>query len=55
MKYARLVLRNLSRNLRRTTLTTFAIALAVFTYATLSGLRARAPAVKGMRWKTTRR
>ena len=38
MKYARLVLRNLSRNLRRTTLTIFAIALAVFTYATLSGL-----------------
>jgi putative ABC transport system permease protein len=38
MKYARLVLRNLSRNLRRTTLTIFAIALAVFTYSTLASL-----------------
>ena len=38
MKYARLVLRNLSRNVRRTTLTIFAIALAVFTYSTLASL-----------------
>jgi putative ABC transport system permease protein len=38
MKYARLVLRNLSRNVRRTSLTTFAIALAVFTYSTLASL-----------------
>lgn len=36
MKYARLVLRNLSRNVRRTSLTIFAIALAVFTYSTLA-------------------
>jgi len=38
MKYAQLVWRNLSRNLRRTALTIFAIALAVFTYSTLSSL-----------------
>jgi len=38
MKYARLVLRNLSRNVRRTTLTIFAIALATFTYSTLASL-----------------
>jgi putative ABC transport system permease protein len=38
MKYARLVLRNLSRNLRRTTLTVSAIALAVFTYSTLASM-----------------
>ncbi len=38
MKYARLVLRNLSRNLRRTALTIFAIALAVFTHSTLASL-----------------
>ncbi|MGH7923478.1 MAG: ABC transporter permease [Candidatus Binatus sp.] len=38
MKYAQLVLRNLLRNLRRTTLTIFAIALAAFTYSTLASL-----------------
>jgi len=38
MKYARLVLRNLSRNIRRTTLTISAIALAIFTYSTLASL-----------------
>jgi putative ABC transport system permease protein len=38
MKYARLVWRNLSRNVRRTSLTIFAIALAVFTYSTLASL-----------------
>jgi putative ABC transport system permease protein len=38
MKYARLVLRNLSRNIRRTGLTIFAVALAVFTYSTLASL-----------------
>jgi putative ABC transport system permease protein len=38
MRYARLVIRNLSRNVRRTTLTIFAIALAVFTYSTLASL-----------------
>ncbi|MGA7869917.1 MAG: ABC transporter permease [Candidatus Binatus sp.] len=38
MKYARLVWRNLSRNVRRTTLTIFAIALAVFTYSTMASL-----------------
>jgi putative ABC transport system permease protein len=38
MKYAWLVLRNLSRNTRRTGLTIFAIALAVFTYSTLASL-----------------
>ena len=38
MKYARLVFRNLSRNVRRTSLTIFAIALAVFTYSTLASL-----------------
>lgn len=38
MKYARLVWRNLSRNVRRTSLTVFAIALAVFTYSTLASL-----------------
>jgi putative ABC transport system permease protein len=38
MKYAVLVLRNLSRNIRRTTLTILAIALATFTYSTLASL-----------------
>lgn len=38
VKYAWLVLRNLSRNRRRTGLTIFAIALAVFTYSTLASL-----------------
>ncbi len=38
MKYARLVLRNLARNTRRTVLTVFAVGLAVFTYTTLAGL-----------------
>jgi putative ABC transport system permease protein len=38
MKYAQLVLRNLSRNIRRTGLTIFAVALAVFTYSTLASL-----------------
>jgi putative ABC transport system permease protein len=38
MRYARLVLRNLSRNVRRTSLTIFAIALAVFTYSMLASL-----------------
>ena len=38
MKYAPLVLRNLSRNRRRSCLTALAIGLAAFTYTTLSGL-----------------
>jgi putative ABC transport system permease protein len=38
MKYARLVLRNLLRNARRTALTVLAIGLAIFTYTTLSGM-----------------
>lgn len=38
MKFVPLVLRNLSRNVRRTSLTIFAIALAVFTYSTLASL-----------------
>ena len=38
MKYATLVLRNLTRNTRRTVLTVLAVGLAVFTYTTLAGL-----------------